>query len=64
VRAWTISNNLGLLYNPNETASFFSRRWNVGSNPDLVNGQWFIVSYDSANKQKNHKSHGMQKANH
>ena len=26
----------------------------------LVNGQWFIVSYDSANKQKHHKSHRMQ----
>jgi len=23
----------------------------------MVNGQWFIVSYDSANKQKHHKSH-------
>jgi len=29
-------NNLGLLYNPKETASFFSRRWNVGTNPDLA----------------------------
>ena len=26
----------------------------------MVNGQWFIVSYDSANKQKHHKSHCMQ----
>jgi len=26
----------------------------------MVNGQWFIVSYDSANKQKHHKSHHMQ----
>ena len=25
----------------------------------MVNGQWFIVSYDSANKQKHHKSHRM-----
>ena len=24
------------LYNPKETASFFSRRWNVGTNPDLA----------------------------
>jgi len=24
-----------------------------------ANGQWFIVSYDSANKQKHHKSHRM-----
>jgi len=27
---------------------------------NLVNGQWFIVSYDSTNKQKHHKSHRMQ----
>jgi len=26
----------------------------------MVNGQWFIVSYDSTNKQKHHKSHRMQ----
>jgi len=26
----------------------------------MVNGQWFIVSYDLANKQKYHKSHRMQ----
>jgi len=26
----------------------------------MVNGQWFIVSYDSANKQKHRKSHRMQ----
>jgi len=26
----------------------------------MVNGQWFIVSYDSANKQKHQKSHRMQ----
>jgi len=31
--------------------------------PSMVNGQWFIVSYDSANKQKHHKSHRMQQAN-
>ena len=24
------------MYNPKETASFFSRRWNVGTNPDLA----------------------------
>ena len=30
------SNNLGLLYNPKETASFFYPRWNVGTNPDLA----------------------------
>jgi len=34
--SWTTSNNLGLLYNPKETASFFSRLWNVGTNPDLA----------------------------
>jgi len=28
--------NLELLYNLKETASFFSRRWNVGTNPDLA----------------------------
>jgi len=33
--SWATSNNLGLLYKPKETASFFSRRWNVGTNPDL-----------------------------
>jgi len=33
---WATSNNLGLLYNPKETASFFSRRWNVVTNPDLA----------------------------
>ena len=30
------SNNLGLLYNLKDTASFFSHRWNVGTNPDLA----------------------------
>ena len=34
--SWATSNNLGLLYNPKETASFFSRRWNVGTNPYLA----------------------------
>ena len=34
--SWATSNNLGLLYNPKETASFFSHRWNVGTNPDLA----------------------------
>jgi len=33
--SWATSNNLGLLYNLKKTASFFSRRWNVGTNPDL-----------------------------
>jgi len=26
----------------------------------IKNAKWFIVSYDSANKQKHHKSHRMQ----
>jgi len=34
--SWATSDNLGLLYNPKETANFFSRRWNVGTNPDLA----------------------------
>ena len=34
--SWATSNNLGLLYNPKETASFFSHRWNVCANPDLT----------------------------
>ena len=34
--SWATSNNRGLLYSPKETASFFSRRWNVGTNPDLT----------------------------
>jgi len=34
--SWATSNNLGLLYNLKETASFFSHRWNVGTNPDLA----------------------------
>jgi len=33
--SWATSNNLGLLYNPKESASF-SHRWNVGTNPDLA----------------------------
>jgi len=33
---WVTFNNLGLLYNPKETASFFSRRWIVCTNPDLA----------------------------
>ena len=33
--SWVASNNLGLLYNPKETASLFSRRWNVGTRPGL-----------------------------
>ena len=36
VRAWTPGQQPNLLYNPKETASFFSLRWNVGTNPDLA----------------------------
>jgi len=34
--SWATFNNLGLLYNPKETPSFFSLRWNVCTNPDLA----------------------------
>jgi len=34
--SWATSNNLGLLYDPKETASVSSHRWKVGTNPDLV----------------------------
>ena len=34
--SWSTSNNLGLLYDPKEIASFFSHRWNVGTIPDLA----------------------------
>ena len=34
--SWATSNNLGILYNPKETASFFSHQWNVGTNRDLA----------------------------
>jgi len=36
LESWATSNNFGLLYNPKETASFVSHRWNVGTNPDLA----------------------------
>jgi len=36
VDSWATSNNLGLLYNPKETANFFSHRWKVCTNPDLA----------------------------
>ena len=32
--SWASSNNLGLLYDPDEGASFSSQRLNVGTNPD------------------------------
>ena len=38
------SNNLGQLYDPKETASFFSHRWNVGNNLDLVFASFGQVS--------------------
>ena len=34
--SWATFNNVGLLYSPKESASFFSHRWNVGTNPDLA----------------------------
>jgi len=34
--SWATSNNLGLLYDPKETAIFSSHRWKVGTNPDQV----------------------------
>ena len=33
---WANSNNLALLYNPKDKASFHSYCWNSGTNPDLV----------------------------
>jgi len=37
---WETSNNLGLLYNPKESASFLSHPWNVGTNPGLAFGSF------------------------
>jgi len=34
--SWATSNNLVLLYDPKETASCASRRWNIGNTPDLA----------------------------
>ena len=34
--SWATANNLGLLYGPKETATFFSHRWNVGNNPGMA----------------------------
>jgi len=34
--SWATSNNFGPLYDPKETASFFSHQWNVGTIPDLA----------------------------
>jgi len=34
--SWATANNLELLYDPKEAASFSSHRWNVGINPDLA----------------------------
>ncbi|XP_076823231.1 uncharacterized protein LOC143469422 [Clavelina lepadiformis] len=34
--AWTANNNLTLLHDPKGAASFFSGRWNTGTNPDLA----------------------------
>jgi len=37
---WATSNSLGPLYDPKQTASFFSHRWNVGTNPFLAFGSF------------------------
>ena len=34
--AWANANNLALLHNPKDEASFHSGRWNTGTNPDLA----------------------------
>ena len=34
--SWATSNNLGLLYNPKGSASFFFHRWNISTNSDLA----------------------------
>ena len=34
--SWPTCNNLDMLNNPKESASFFTHRWNVGTNPDLA----------------------------
>ena len=34
--AWASTNNLVLLHNPKDAASFHSCRWNTGTNPDLA----------------------------
>ena len=39
---WANANNLSLLYNPKDAASFHSGRWNTSTNPDLA-----FVSIDS-----------------
>jgi len=39
---------------------FLTWGWIYSRRSMVNNGQWFIVSYHSANKQKHHKSHRMQ----
>jgi len=34
--SWSAANKLGILLNAKEVISFFSRRWNVSTNPDLA----------------------------
>jgi len=36
LESWATANNLGLLYDPKEAASFSSHRWNIGTNLDFV----------------------------
>ena len=33
---WATKSNLALLHNPKDAPSFFSGRWNTGTNPDLA----------------------------
>ena len=42
--SWATANNVGLLYDPKEAASFSSHRWDVGTNPDVA-----LVSGDQDN---------------
>ena len=44
--AWAANNNLALIHDPKGAASFFSGRWNTGTNPDLA-----FASDDSDNRQ-------------
>ena len=44
---WAARSNLALLYNPKDAPSFFSGRWNTGTNPDLAfvsggNNSWLL----------------------
>ena len=49
----SLDNNLGLLYNSQETASFFSHQWNVGPNPDLA-----FLSFGKNSRLPDRRVHG------